>query len=202
MTTIALLRSTYLDKYLGRAEGDLLPWTDGDCDQHLTDAISSLYPGHGIFASGDVATSSLSNEYTVPGSIARVSRIEMLDASGLYLVPVTNFRAIPGGKVVVKPLLADGYTLRFWGWKAFATTGADLPTNLEDVVAKLAAAGAYGQLAAVLTNSQRQQNLDSGRIVDHQQAVALGAYWQRIAESRLFADPSRISVAPRLASRA
>lgn len=201
MTTIASLRTTYLNKYLARGDSDTLPWAAADLDQHLADAIRSLWPVHGILASGDVATTTSTMEYTVPGSIAKVSRIEMLDASGYYLSPVTNWRPIPSGKVVIKPLLAPGYTLRFWGWKAFSDTGSDLPSSLEDVVAKLAASQAYGQLAANLTNSQRQQTLDSGRIVDHQQAIALSAYWQRMAESRLFNDPSRVSYAPRRAQR-
>lgn len=201
MTSIASLRTTYLNKYLARQDADMRPWATADLDQHLTDALASLYPTHGILVTGDVATHSSGNEYTVPASIARLSRIDLLDASGRYLSPVTNWRPVPSGAVVIRPLIVDGYTLRFVGWKAFATTGADLPVNLEDVVAMLAAAGAYGQLAAELTNSQRQQNLDSGRMVDHQQAIALSAYWQRRAESRLFNDPSRISLGPRRAQR-
>lgn len=202
MTTISALRTTYLNKMLARQDGDTQPWDTTSLDQHLTDAVRSLWPVHGILASGDVATDSTTQEYTVPASIARLSRIELLDAAGeLYLSGVTNWRPTTGGKVVVKPRLAGGYTLRFSGWKAFADTGADLPTDLEDVVAMLAAATAYGQLAAHLTNSQRQQNLDSGRIVDHQQAISLDAYWRRLAESRLFNHPSRVSYAPRRASR-
>jgi hypothetical protein len=201
MTTIAALRTTYLNKYLARSDADTQPWATTDLDQHLADAVTSLWPVHGLFAVGDVATDSSTQEYTVPASIARLSRIEMLDSSGHYLSPVTNWRTTASGKVVVKPLLATGYTLRFSGWKAYAAAGTDLPANLEDVVAKLAASQAYGQLAASLTNSQRQQTLDSGRIVDHQQAISLGAYWQRLAESRLFNDPSRVSLAPRRAQR-
>lgn len=201
MTTISALRQTYLNKYLARSDSDTLPWSTTDLDQHLADALRSLAPTHGILTSGDVATTSTNQQYTIPASITRVSRIELLDSQGYYLDDVTNWRPIPSGKVVIKPRLADGLTLRFTGWKPFAVTAADLTTDLEDVVAKLAAAQAYGQLAAHLTNSQRQQNLDSGRIVDHQQAIALSAYWQRLAESRLFNDTSRVSYAPRRAHR-
>lgn len=201
MTTIAALRTTYLNKYLARSDADTLPWTTADLDQHLTDAIRSLYPVHGFLVTGDVATDSGTQEYAVPASMARVSRIELLDADGAYLSSVTNWRPTSGGKVVVKPRLADGYTLRFTGWQAFNVNASDLPVDLEDVVAMLAAANAYGQLAAHLTNSQRQQNLDSGRVVDHQQAIALDAYWRRRGESRLFSHPSRVSYGPRRAAR-
>jgi len=201
MTTIALLRTTYLNRNLGRTDGETIPWSDGDCDQHLTDALRSLSPSHGILATGDVASSEATNEYTVPASIERVSRIEMLDADGLYLSPVTNWRPTTSGKVVVKPRLATGYTLRFTGWVSFNVTGSDLPVRLEHVVAKIATAGAYGQLAAFLSNSQRQQNLDIGRVIDYQQCVSLAAYWQRLAEATLFNDPSRTSFAPRRAAR-
>ena len=201
MTTIASLRMKYANKYLARADADTLPWTASDIDLHLGDAIRQLWPVHGLFVSGDVATTSAGMEYTVPASIARLSRIEILDTSGYYRGAVTNWRTLTSGKVVIKPVLAGGYNLRFWGWKAFSQDAADLPVALEDVVSKLAAAQAYGQLAAHLTNTQRQQSLDSGRMVDHQQAIALSAYWQRVAESRLFNDPTRVALAPRMAQR-
>jgi hypothetical protein len=201
MTTITLLRQTYLNKYLSRSDSDTVPWASTDLDQLLGDAIRSLWPVHGVMAVGDVATSSTTQEYTVPASIQRVSRIEMLDTDGYYVGAVTNWRPTTSGKVVIKPRLADGYTLRVTGWKPFADTGSDLPANLEDVVAKLGASLAYGALAAYLTNSQKQQNLDTGRIVDHQQAISLSAYWSQQAESRLFRDPSRVAYAPRRAQR-
>lgn len=201
MTTIASLRTTYLNKYLARADADTLPWTTTSLDQHLADAIRSLSPTHGLLVTGDVATDPQTNEYTIPAAITRISRIEMLGPDGAYHSPVTNWRLTSSGKVVIKPRLASGYTLRFTGWSAFAVTGSDLPVELEDVVAKLAAAQSYGELAASLTNSQRQQNLDSGRVVDHQQAISLDAYWRRLATDRLISSPYRVGHAPRRASR-
>ena len=201
MTTITALRQTYLNPYLSRGDSDTKPWVSATLDQFLTDAINGLWPEHGIFTTGTVATDQTVMLYTVPASIEKVSRIDLLDANSLVIDRVTNFRVHSATQVVVKPLLATGYTLRFYGWKPFAATAADLPTRLESVVAMLGASLAYGNLAAFLTNSQRQQSLDTGRIVDHQQAAALSAYWKARADEQLFADPTRVNIAPRRASR-
>lgn len=201
MATITSLRQTYLNLYLARIDADTLPWTTATLDQFLTDAINALWPEHGIFTTGTVATDQTVMLYTNPGSIERVSRIDLLDANLLVIDRVPNFRVHSATQVLIKPLLATGYTLRFYGWKPFATTAADLPVRLESVVAQLGASLAYGYLTAHLTNSQRQQNLDSGRVIDYQQAAALSAYWKARADEQLFSDPSRVNFAPRRASR-
>ncbi len=96
---------------------------------------------------------------------------------------VTRWRyysdADPATKVVVDPLLSSSVTLRFTGYKPYSATGSDLPTDLEPVVAYRAAALCWGVLGGKLANSQRQQALDSGRVVDYQTAVGEAAYWER-----------------------
>src|SRR5512139_1018270 len=175
MATIATLRQSYLNDYLHRADGSTRPWSDTELDQYLADALVDLWPRNGLQVTGDVATLSTSQEYTLPASMVRVERIDVLDSSGFYIDRVVNWRGIPGGKIVIKPVLADGYTLRCVGWKAFAADGADLPSRLEASVARLAAGLAYGGLASDLLNSERQQNLDTGRVIDYGTAIGLSA---------------------------
>lgn len=201
MATITTLRQNYLNDYLHRADGDIRPWGTTELDQYLADAILDLWPTNGIQVTGDVATVSSGEEYTLPASMVRVERIDVLE-SGHYIDRVVNWRGIPGGKVVIKPTLADGFTLRFVGWKPFAADGADLTTRLERVVSRLAAGLAYGGLASDLLNSQRQQNLDSGRVIDYQTAVGLAAYYTRIGREGMAGDhESVVRVGPRRARR-
>jgi hypothetical protein len=202
VATITTLRQNYLNDYLHRSDSDTRPWSNTELDQYLADALNDLWPGNGLQVTGDVATLSSAQEYSLPGSIVRVERIDVLDASSFYVDRVSNWRGIPGNKIVVKPVLADGYTLRIVGWKPMALDGADLPTRLEPAVARLAAGLAYGGLASELLNSQRQQNLDSGRVVDYQTAIGMSAYYTRIARERLAGDHETVvRIGPRRARR-
>ncbi len=204
MTTVALLRTTYLNVYLKRLEASTLPWSDTDCNQLLTDALGDLWPDLGLRATG-TATTTASRIVTIPGSIQQVTRIDVEDASGNQLDEVTGSRyhydTDPPTKILIRPRIQSGYTLRFFGWKPFATDGADLLARLENLVAMKAAALAYGVLAAQLVNSQRQQNLDSGRVVDYQTAAGMSAYWERRYSAGIHGDPNRPGTHPRASRR-
>ncbi len=203
MTTIALLRQTYLNHYLQRTDADTVPWTDDDCDQMLADAIEKLWPTIGLRKEGTVASSSASGTYTLPTGISRVTRIDVESSTGQVIDQITNFRyrwdTDPPTKVVVRPWIVDGYTLRFYGWGPMAV--GTLPTGHETTVAYLAASLAFGVLASDLANSQRQQALDSGRVVDYQTAVGLSAYWRREYLDNVDGCPERISGGIRRARR-
>lgn len=203
MTTIASLRTTYLNLNLKRTDGDPLPWTDGECDQLLTDAVGDLWPDVGLKTTGTVATSSATDRYTIPGSIQHVVRIDVESSAGDYLDTVTKWRyfpdADPATKVIIAPKLQTGYTLRFYGWKPY--TVSDLAPRLEATACMLAASRAYGILTSHLVNSQRQQGLDSGRVVDYQTAVGLSAWWRREYEYAIRGDPSRVTHGVRASSR-
>jgi len=201
MTTIAALRTTYLNGYLHRTDGATKPWGDAECNQYLTDALVQLWPQVGLYANGDVATDETSNLYTVPASIERVARIDVLNADSHYVDRVSNWRAHDATKVIVKPRIANGATLRFYGWKRFAATGSDLLTDLEQIVAYAAASMAYGGLAAELVNSQRQQNLDSGRVVDYPTAIGMASYFQARYTAGILNHPNRLHTGPRAAYR-
>jgi hypothetical protein len=205
VTTITLLRTTYLDTFLKRTEGDLLPWTDGECDRVLTDAMGDLWPDLGLKATGTVATSSATDRYAMPSGIVHVTRIDVEATDTSYLDTVTKWRYFPDAdpptKVIIAPKLQSGYNLRFYGFKPFADAATDLLARLENVVASLAASKAYGILASQLVNSQRQQGLDSGRVVDYQTAVGLSAYWRREYENAIHGDPNIVTNAPRASLR-
>lgn len=201
MTTVTALRQTYLNLYLHRTDGDTRPWTNDECDQYLEDALSDLWPENGQLASGDITSDANLDAYTAPATVPTISRIALLDDLGRETDRITDWRVVASGKVILHPVVSTGYTIRFYGWAPFSTTGSDLPARLENTVAMYAAALAYGALAAEVSNSQRMQNLDSGRIVDQQTAAQMSAYWQRRAEVRLIKDPSRVTLAPRMARR-
>ena len=207
MTTVAALRQTYLNDILQRIDGSTIPWSDNQCNQAITNAMYDLWPNVGQFVYGDVATSSTSMLYTVPAALGTVegeyavSRIDVLDPAGNYVDTARVWRRHTATQVVVKPLLSSGYTLRFYGWKRFAVTGSDLPIRLERAAAYKAASACYGMLTGRLINSQLQQGLDSGRVVDYPSAVGLSAYWEAQYRTVTVNDPSRISLSPRRAYR-
>lgn len=207
MTTVALLRTTYVNGYLGRADGSTIPWSDTQVGQHITDALTKLWPDVGLRLTGTVATNSVTGIYTIPASIKRVSRIVVESTSGGVtdlLDTVVNWRYETDTTVRIQPRIqADsGLALRFYGWGPFSTVATDLPTDLEAAVAERAAALAYGSLAGVLANSQRQQGLDSGRVVDYQTAVGMSAYYERRYMEAIIKHPSQVgAAAPRLARR-
>jgi hypothetical protein len=205
MTDIATLRTTYVNGYVKRSDGDTVPWLDADCNQALTDALGDLWPDIGKRAMGTVATDSTSHVVTLPAAVVRVSRIDVEDSSGNVIDQVTNWRyypdADPPTKITIKPKLQTGYTLRVFGYAPFGGTGSDLLVRLENVVSYKAAALLYGVLAAALTNSQRQQALDSGRVVDYQTAIGLSAYWERRYQEAIADDLNRVGAAPRASRR-
>lgn len=204
MTTVALIRSTYLDTFLERIPAATEPWTDAELQAHITNVLTKLWPRNGIFVFGDVASSATSQLYTIPAALTaknRISRIDVLESGGLYVDRVSNWRPHSPTQVLIKPLVSTGYTFRFYGWKPFAVTAADLDTDLEETIAHRAASRAYGQLAASLVNSQRQQNLDSGRVVSYQDAIGLAAYYERLFADGIADHPSKVNQAPRAAHR-
>lgn len=206
MTTVATIRQTYLNNLLDRIEGDTRPWTDAQAGQHITDALAQTWPDLGLRATGTVATTNATQVYTIPGSIGRISRISLERTTGgvtQQVGLVTSWRYYSDTQVIIEPLFDTDTTLalRFFGYKPFDVAGSDLPTRLENVIAMKAAALAFGSLEGRLVNSQRQQSLDSGRVVDYQQAAGLSAYWERRYQQAVLLDPARISYAPRRASR-
>ncbi len=207
MTTVTLLRTTYVNGYLGRTDGATLPWSDTQVGQHITDALTKLWPDVGLRLTGTVTADESSGIYTIPASIKRVSRIVLEYVSGGVtdvVDTVVGWRYESDTTVRLNPRIPtlSGLSLRFYGWGPFAVTGSDLPTELEATVAERAAALAYGSLAGVLVNSQRQQGLDSGRVVDYQTAVGLSAYYERRYLDAIAKYPGRVGgVAPRAARR-
>lgn len=204
MTAIDTIRTTFLNPLLHRQDGSTLPWTDAELNAFEGVAITDLWPQNGKWATGDVATSSTSQTYTVPGGIQRISRIDLVDSGGLYVDRAFNWRVLAKGvapTIVVQPLLGASLTLRVSGWLPFAADGSDLPAGLQHVIAYLAASLAYGGLASQLTQSELQQGLDRGQVVDYPTAVGLAAYWQKQAEIILATDDSLVTVGPRAAYR-
>ena len=203
MTTIASLRTGFLNTYLKRTDGDPAPWTDADCDLALSDAVGDLWPDLGSKTTGIVATDASTDRYTIPGSIVYVARIDVESSTAEYLDTVTKWRYFPDAdpptKVIIAPKLQTGYNLRFYGYIPFTVTS--LLPRLEGAVASLGASYCYGILAGQLVNSQRQQGLDSGRVVDYQTAVGLSAYWMRQYQDAIRGDPSMVTNAPRASLR-
>lgn len=210
MTTVALLRTTYVNSLLDRVDAQAVPWTDTEVNQRITDALTQLFQdGVGKRASGTVAPSQASDVYTVPTvlqSPGRISRIELEQSTGGVsgrVDRVTSWQWYSDTQVRIRPRLPTDstLTLRFFGWAPFAIDGSDLPVRLENAVAMKAVGLCYGHMLGGLVNSQTQQGLDSGRVIDYQTAAGLSAYWERRYQEVIRRDPSRISLAPRRSSR-
>lgn len=207
MTTVALIRQNFLNTYLRRDEGSTSPWNDVQAGQAVSDAIGALWEdGCGARANGTVATSQASDVYTIPAALAggRVSRIELeLVSAGVSrrVDRVTHWSYFSQTQVRITPMIAtmSGLSLRFFGWIPFLVDGSTLPVTLEKIVALKAAALAYGQELGQLANSQLQQGLDQGRVVDYPTAVGLSAYWERRYRDALDGSEYMRSFAPRAA---
>lgn len=204
MATITELRQGYLNGYLHRTDGATTPWTDAELDQLLTDSLVKLWPRLGVFTFGDVDTDQQLNIFGIPAALLptfRVSRIELVNSSGIYLDRVTAWGQHSPTEIAIRMPVATGYLFRVYGWIPFAADGSDLPADLEETVSHRAAARAYGNLAAELLNSERQQNLDSGRVVSYSDAVGLSSYHERLFLDGVTDHPARLSYAPRRAHR-
>jgi hypothetical protein len=206
VTTVAAIRTTYVNGYLGRTDASTIPWSDTQVDQHIKDALTKLWPDVGIRLTATVAADSATGIYTIPGSIKRISRIaiESTDGDTDIVDTVTSWWYETATTVRVQPriLAGSGLALRFYGWGPFSSLATDLPTDLEAAVGERAAALAYGSLAGTLVNSQRQQGLDSGRVVDYQTAVGLSAYYERRYMEAIIKYPAQVGAqAPRRARR-
>jgi hypothetical protein len=207
MTTVATIRTTYVNGFLGRTDASTIPWSDTQVDRHISDSIIKLWPDVGLRLTGTVVAASASGVYTVPASIKRVARIvlEYVDGGTTDIVDtIVNWKYETDTTIRVKPRIStqSGLSLRFYGWGPYAAVGTDLPADLEGAVGERAAALAYGSLAGMLVNSQRQQGLDSGRVVDYQTAVGLSAYYERRYFEAINKYPSRVGAgAPRRSRR-
>jgi len=205
-TTVTLLRTTYVNGYLQRTEGGSRPWTDTQIAQHITDALTKLWPDVGQRVTDVVAADESSDIYAIPAGITRVSRISLEYVSGgiTQLVDrISNWRYEDDTHVRIHPRITtlSGLQLRFYGWGPFAVDATDLPSILEATVSERAAALAYGSLAGNLANSEHQQGLDSGRVVGYDTAVGMSAYYERRYQDGIQRYTGRVGQAPRAARR-
>lgn len=199
--TVASIRTTYLNGHLGRNDGAALPWGDGACDQYIADAIAQTWPMIGLRATGTVSTDDSSDVYAIPSPVELVSKIDVIYASGGKSGRVgqaTHWQYVTDTTVRIEPLLSTnaGLTLLFIGWAPFNVDASDLPARLERAIAARAASLAFGDLGGQLANSERQQGLDRGQVVDYPTAVGLAAYWERRYFEQIERDPARVSFAP------
>jgi hypothetical protein len=210
MATILSLRTTYLNTYLDRNEGSTRPWTDAECSQFLTDALYATWPDMGHFTYAESPASG-TQFIPVPATFTaaldyKLSRVILLDApqaqGGTYTDDVKGYRKHSATTIVSKKVIPQaGQYVGFYGFIPIAADGSTLPLRMESTISNLAASYAYGKLAAELLNSERQQNLDSGRVVDYASAAGFSSYWLRLYEARTVVEPLRLSYAPRASSR-
>lgn len=209
MTAIDDLRQDYLNVYLHRVDdpgggASNKPWSDDECDRLLGDALAKLWPKLGRRVTDDIDTDSSTDIYVVPAAFYdryRISRITLLDSGGRTVDRITSWRYAGEGELLIQPLLAGGATLRVWGFVPFAVDATDLPDDLLETVAHRAASRAFSGLAAELVNSQRQQNLDSGRIVSYQDATGIAAFHERLYQEGILDHPAQVSYGPRASQR-
>ena len=202
-TTVADLRTGHNEHLLHTATTALTtrPTPSPPIDIYTVAVLEELWPDVGIYVTGDVASDTTTQEYTIPALIERIAFIDILDQNGFYIDRVSSWRTLPDGKVVIKPRIAANLTLRFTGFKPYDNDATDLPTRLEQVVAYRSCARAYDALAGELINSQRQQNLDSGRVITYQEAQQQAAFYEAKYQERILRDPSLVRSGPRASHR-
>ncbi|RLB44766.1 MAG: hypothetical protein DRH30_00490 [Deltaproteobacteria bacterium] len=202
-TTVALLRTGHIEKFLhaGTLTTSTRPWTLTEIDAYTSAVLAELWPDVGVYTTGDVTSDSTVMEYTIPGSIERITIIDILDSSDYYIDRVMSWRPLPSGKVLIKPRITDNLTLRFTGYKPYAADATDIPVRLEQIVAFRSLARAYDGLAGELINSERQQNLDSGRVISYQEAAQQATFYEGKYRDAIIRDPSLIRSGPRASHR-
>lgn len=209
MTTITALRTTYVNEYLGgRADASTKPWTTAQLDRFINDAIDRLWPDFGRLMYGEVASDELTQFYDVPAAIVaaepyKISRIVLRDGApasgGRVLDNASGWRQDVSDQFFINTRIRGGATLGIYAFVGFSVT--DLPVSLESAIAMRAASFAFGAMTGSLVDWQRQQNLDSGRVVSYADAVGLSAYWERQYQEATVRHPSRIAFAPRASNR-
>lgn len=208
MTTIALLRAD-VNIRLDRQDGDPEPWEDDEIDSHVAAALRRLWPDLGLATYGETETDGgqfLAVPSTFTGGEYKISRIILLDApaagGGRYSDDIKGWKKHPGDKVVVKSgFPRAGVYAGFTGYVPFSVAGTNLPTSLFDAVCDRAASFAFGAYAAKLANLERQQNLDSGRVIDYPTAIGAAAYFARLYADATLDSQYRLTFAPRSSSR-
>lgn len=205
MTTVAAL-AAIVNTYVQRTVGQTLPWTDAQVTQAVTDALDQLWPDFGVLTYGEVAADG-SQYLTVPAAFTangvgyRLSRLLLKNNQGIVADKATSYQKHIGNQVFTKTRVAAGNTYAVYGFIPYSNDGANLPINLSSAIAMRAASFLYGNLAATLANSQRQQNLEQSRVITYQEALALSAYYERRFQDATEREPTRVSYAPRASSR-
>jgi hypothetical protein len=202
-TTVALIRTNHIEKFLhaGTLGAATRPWTAPEVDAYTSAVLAELWPHVGVYTTGDVASDSTTYEYTIPGSIERIVYIDVLDASEFYIDRVMSWRTLPAGKVLIKPRIQTGLTLRFTGYVPYAADATDIPVRLEQTVAFRSLSRAYNGLAGDLINSERQQNLDSGRVISYQEAQQQADFYNAQYEVAISRDPTLVRSGQRASHR-
>ena len=209
MATAELIRQTYLNAYLGgRVDGSARPWSDDELDRFILDAVIRLWPDFGLLVYDELETVETTQFFDVPAAIValapyKISRVMIRQGApgegGIVTDQATGWRPHPGNQFYVKTRIRTGQTFGVYAFHAFGIT--DLDISLEPAIGYRAASAAYGGLGGSLVDWQRQQNLDSGRMVSYSDAVGLSAYYERQYQESTVRHPSRIAFAPRSSNR-
>jgi hypothetical protein len=209
VSTVAALRTDYVNKYLGsRVDGSAKPWSDDEINRFITDAVTRLWPDFGLLVYDELETLESTQFFNVPAGIVaqapyKISRVMIRQGApgegGIVTDQATAWRPHPGNQFYVKTRIRTGQTFGVYAFHAYSVS--DLDVSLEPAIAMRAASSAYGALGGGLVDWQRQQNLDSGRMVSYADAVGLSAYWERQYQEATVRHPSRIAFAPRASSR-
>lgn len=211
MATLTQLRQDFLNGHLGMAvDGAALPFTTAQRDEFLRSALEQSWPDIGNRATSSVATNGATDSITLPGAFQQgdsiINRIEVMYAQGgitRRVAQITSWYYRDETTIRIVPALPtlSGLTVEVVGWLPFTNTGSDLPVRLEQAIAARAASLAFGDIAGQLANSERQQGLDVGQIVDYPTAVGLSAYWERRYFEQIEKDPAKVAQGVRRARR-
>ena len=209
MATVEDLRTGYVNKYLGsRIDGSSKPWSNEELDRFIADAVIRLWPDFGLLVYDELETGETTQFFDVPASIValapyKISRVMIRQGApgegGIVTDQATGWRPHPGNQFYVKTRIRTGQTFGVYAFHAFVI--GDLDVSLEPAICYRAASAAYGALGGGLVDWQRQQNLDSGRMVSYADAVGLSAYYERLYQESTVRHPSRIAFAPRSSNR-
>lgn len=183
-TTLANLRAKLNGEIGVVTDGEASPWSTTVRNNAISDGYAELWR-QGVWkpVTEDLAASSTAYTYPLTASLMRkLRRVDLIDSSG-YTCGTAAGRieddGLGGYQLVLPTPVADGYTLRVWGWTAYKSQFAsdydsdDLAAEYNRIPLLKAKAICYRQQMAMFARYGEHQAIPPEMNLTVDQVIAL-----------------------------